>query len=540
MIIHKLKQGTPEWHEFRAHHHNASEAAAMLGQSPYQTRNELLREKAIGIRAAVDNYSQQLFDNGHRFEALARPLAEEIIGAELYPGIGSHEYHTTMAASFDGLTFLGDIVYEHKMLNDAIRKYKDATELSVLYRAQMEQQLLVSGAEKVLFVATAWNENDELTEKKVFWYFPDMELRKRLIDGWTQFAIDLFDFKYEEPSVEVIGRSPEMLPALLIEVRGEVTASNLAEFNDFALSVLDGIKTELTTDEDFANADKTTKWCKEVETRLEGAKQHALAQTQSIDDLFRTIDKICEQTRHKRLTLEKLVKQQKENIRAQNILATQRMYAEYLKSLGITELNQDYSIRLDFPKPDFGGAIKGLKSLISILNALDTMLAQEKINASNRVQDIRSKLNIYEQEGKAHAYLFPDLGEMLKKPVDDFLVTIKHRISMAKEKERFHAMNQPPAIQPAPIPQSGGHPINEASQSFYSAGETIMGIPQNSCNFNYPSFDVKHQSILDNPVEEFMKTRDYGENTELVQRILMDFYGFLGYVFDKSFGHLIK
>src|SRR5690606_3889090 len=114
---------------------------------------------------------------------------------------------------------------------------------------------------------------------------------------------------------EPIGRTPENLPALRIEVTGMVTASNLAEFKTHALAVLGGINTDLRNDQDFADAERTVKWCKEVEDRLEAAKQHALSQTSSIDELFRTIDTIAAETRAKRLELDKLVKARKDAIR---------------------------------------------------------------------------------------------------------------------------------------------------------------------------------------------------------------------------------
>ena len=69
----KIIQGTPEWHEFRAQHLNASDAPAMMGESPYKTRDALLREKAVGVVAEVSSETQRRFDAGHRFEALARP-----------------------------------------------------------------------------------------------------------------------------------------------------------------------------------------------------------------------------------------------------------------------------------------------------------------------------------------------------------------------------------------------------------------------------------------------------------------------------------
>ena len=74
-----LVQGSTEWVEARRSTFNASEAPAMMGVSPYQTRTDLLRMKATGITQEVDAGTQVVFDRGHATEAAARPIAEEII-----------------------------------------------------------------------------------------------------------------------------------------------------------------------------------------------------------------------------------------------------------------------------------------------------------------------------------------------------------------------------------------------------------------------------------------------------------------------------
>ena len=105
-------QNSPEWHAFRATHHGASEAAAMLGLSKFTSRTELLRQKATGIAPKVDAGKQGLFDAGHAAEAAARPMAEAIIGEELYPATYSYG---TLSASCDGLTMGGETAFEHKL-----------------------------------------------------------------------------------------------------------------------------------------------------------------------------------------------------------------------------------------------------------------------------------------------------------------------------------------------------------------------------------------------------------------------------------------
>ncbi len=430
MITHDdLIQGTPAWEAFRAAHFNASDAPAMLGASPYKSRNELLRERATGISVEVDAATQRRFDDGHRFEALARPLAEEIVGTELYPVVGSEG---KLAASFDGLTMLEDIAFEHKSVNDDIRACKSAADLPLHYRIQMQQQLMVSGAAKCLFMATKWDGNDSLVGEPVsFWYDSDPALAQRILDGWAEFERDVLAYEHHDAQPQAIGRAPEYLPALNIEVTGMVTRSNLVEFRGHALAVFDGIKTDLQTDQDFADADKTTKWCKEVEDRLEAAKQHALSQTTTIDELFRTIDAIKDEARQKRLALEKLVKARKESIRVEKVEVARRQFAAHVAVLQ----REVVGVLLVAPQPDFGGAIKGLKTLASVDNALGVAMANARIAADKLALDVREKMAWIAANAADYRSLLPDLQQLIAKPMDDFALTITSRIDRHKQAE---------------------------------------------------------------------------------------------------------
>lgn len=225
MEQHDFLQGSPEWHQHRATHFNASDAPAMLGISQYKTRNQLLHEMATGITPEIDAATQRRFDAGHRFEALARTmLAEPIIGKKLYPVIGSEG---NLSASFDGLTADDSAAFEHKTLNNSLREALSAGEIPEQYRAQMEQQLMLSSAGRCLFMASSWNEADELIEEMHQWYEIDPAMRDRLLQGWTQFAIDLENYQHvehaEKPKAEVCIE----LPALFVHARGEITTHNM-------------------------------------------------------------------------------------------------------------------------------------------------------------------------------------------------------------------------------------------------------------------------------------------------------------------------
>ena len=450
MKIVNLIQGTPDWHAHRAAHWNASDAPAMLGVSPYKTRATLLRELATGIVADVDAGTQQRFDAGHRFEALARPLAEKIVGEDLYPCVG---VDGKWSASFDGLTLTGEVAWEHKSVNADLREMIQRAEegepihadhLPEHYQIQMDHQALVSGARSVLFMATRWEESGELAEQFWCWYSPNADRQMRISAGWEQFERDLANYQPEPAEApRPIGRTPETLPALRIEARGMVTASNLSEFKEHALAVLGGINRTLVTDEDFANAESTVKWCAGVEDRLAAAKSNVLGQMADVGAVCRTIDDVAAETRRIRLELDRLVKAEKESRKAElvrgGVDALAAHYADMNRSLG------EYAIALDTMRSaEIGASIRGLKTLASMRDKIDAAVAASKIQASQTAERVRACIALLPTHPD-HAILFPDRVQLCRtKAPEDLAMLVAHRIGEHKrrEEERERARQQ--------------------------------------------------------------------------------------------------
>jgi predicted phage-related endonuclease len=441
MKVLSLVQGTPELHRHRATSWNASDTPAMLGVSAYKTRKQLLDERASGVVPEIDAAMQQRFDEGHRFEALARPLAEKIIGDDLYPVIGvPDDEGSKLSASFDGLTLDESTAWEHKRLNQELRavlSHADCTgaDLPEMYRVQMEQQALVSGAGRVLFMASDWSSDGSLIEELHCWYTPDPELRARILAGWEQFECDLAEHTpapTEAP--KPVGSAPETLPALRVEAQGMVTFSNLAEFRENAMAVLGAINRDLQTDEDFADAEQTVKWCKGVEDRLDTAKSNVLAQMQSVDEVCRTIDSVSAETRRVRLELDRLVKTEKEHRRAElvanGVAAVRAHYDSVSATLGEHGLGIPATLT-----SDIGSAIKGKKSLSSMRDAIDTAVAAAKIEASQRADRIRANVAVLDSFND-HAHLFADRVQLCAtKAPDDLRNLAAARIAEHKQRE---------------------------------------------------------------------------------------------------------
>lgn len=428
-----LIQGSDAWHAHRRAHWNASDAPAMMGASPYKTRAQLLRELATGISPEVDAATQERFDAGHRFEALARPLAEKIVGEDLYPCVGTDG---KWSASFDGLTLTGEISWEHKSVNaelrELIRRAEDgepihADHLPEHYQIQMDHQALVSGARSVLFMATRW-EGDELAEQFWCWYSPNAERQMRIAAGWEQFERDLADYQPEPAEApKPIGRTPETLPSLRIEARGMVTASNLEEFRAHALAVLGGINRTLKTDEDFADAEQTVKWCSGVEDRLEAAKANVLWQMADVDAVCRTIDDVAAETRRIRLELDRLVKAEKESRKGELVRAGVDAVAAHYAAINATL--GEHAIPVPPLSGNIGASIKGLKTLSSMRDRIDAAVAAEKVNASQRARRVFECIGVLSAFGE-HAHLFPDrVWLCANKAPDDLANLIAARIA---------------------------------------------------------------------------------------------------------------
>lgn len=472
MIIHNVIQGSQEWHTLRFNCFSASEAPVMMGASSKMTRNELLALKASGSEKEFSDFViKRILNKGHEYEALARPMVEEIIGEELYPTVATNPFIANLdhelLASFDGLTMLHTIVFEHKSYNDNLYRQVITQNLEPEYYWQLEQQLLISGAEYAIFVVS-----DGTKEKFAYMkYYPVNGRDEQLIAGWEQFEKDLANYQPQEKQPEAVGRAPENLPALRIEVTGAVTESNLVQFKEHALTVIGSINRTLVNDQDFADAEKAVKWCKGVEERLEAAKQHALSQTESINTLFNAIDEISEEAKATRLELDKLIKSMKENRKLQIKQAAENALSEH-----ITTLNDRFKMPL-MPsiKADFALAIKGKRTIDSIQNAIDTELAQAKIKANEIAEVISSNLDLLYKESSFYSFLFKDIQSIVLKSKDDFALLVKSRIAEYEASQAAKAKEQPKAQEIIAETKQETKPVAVEKEDLF---ETKTGMPK--------------------------------------------------------------
>ena len=386
--------------------------------------------KVTGTDKEFSDYVQKfILDKGHEVEAKARPIAEKIIDDDLFPITGSETIEgLNLLASYDGLTMLYDDGFEHKQWNQTkIDLMEESGELLPEFYWQLEHQLLVCNGNKTMFVMSDGTEDNWFQKD----YYSVPERRSKLIAGWKQFRKDLETFEPIHEEIKPEAKTIESLPALLVQLKGEVTNSNLELYKSTALAFIENINTELATDKDFVQAEAMVKFCKNAESELDATKKQALAQTASIDELFKTVDFLQEELRKKRLYLDKLVKSKKVELKTNIINTANSDFTAHLSEIN-AELNQ---VVMPPVITNFNMVIKNKRTISSIKNAVDTELARAKIEADQIATNIRKNLACLEKN-KEYKFLFNDLQTLIVKAHDDFSNTIELRVGNHKAEER--------------------------------------------------------------------------------------------------------
>jgi predicted phage-related endonuclease len=420
----QLVQGTDAWLKARLERFTASEAAAMFGVHKNISRTQLLDHKK-GWTTEVDSFTQSLFDKGHATEEMARPLAEEVAGEDFAAVVGELE-DTMFLASFDGMSMLGDVLFEHKLYNKVLAENVRNNTLEPHYYWQLEHQLLVSGAEKVLFVTS-----DGTKENWADMYYVSIPSRRaELIAGWEQFAKDLEDHQPQAKTEKVIAEQPSDLPIISYKMDGLTLKSNLDVFKTSAIALVEKSSSVIETDQDFANAESRQKIFTKAEKDIDGLCDRVLGEVADIDSFVKDLRFIKDQIRTARLAEGKQVKERKEVIRtniAQKANSDLWAYSE--------STFKDLKVICPTLNVDIVNSMKGKKTVDSLQDAADTELAKGKIEIDALAAIVNANLETSKELATDYKFLFSDWKDIAFKANDDFTFLVKTRIAEHKQVE---------------------------------------------------------------------------------------------------------
>lgn len=435
----RLAQGSPEWLAHRKTTRNASDAPAVLSCSPYKTRAALVRELATGIGQEFSPEQQAILNSGHIFEGLARPLADDIVGEELYPVVGVHD-DGVYGASFDGLTMLEEAGFEHKRLNAALREAMvpgcTGEDLPLCYQVQCEHQAMVCPTiERILFMASDWRLNGEtgeweLVEERHCWYVPNPQLRAKIVAGWELLEQDVA--AYVPPKAEPLAdKIHAALPVLRIEATGTITNSTLDEFQAVVLDRINSVNMDLVTDQDFADGDADARWLRDVSVKMKEAVQRVRGGMQSVDDALRVLEQLDGIATKKALAIEKKVKSEKDVRKEQIVMKAEQQLVNHINGLN-EQLGASYIAQA---RGVFAPVIKNLKSLASMEDKLKAALAGATSEADATAVRLAANRAHLKQEDQDWITLFPDFAIAGAKAIEDFQALAALRIGNHKQAE---------------------------------------------------------------------------------------------------------
>jgi hypothetical protein len=353
------------------------------------------------------------------------------------------------------------------------------------------------------------------------WYESDPTIRQTLVENWQRFAIDLAKYQPSAAQPEPVASPISQLPALVVELEGRVVSTNLARFMGAADALVCAIKTNLESDQDFADAEATVKFCKQAEDRLDLVKKQALAQTADIEEIFRVMDNLKEKLRSTRLALDKQIKARKEQVRAELVAEFHRQLIAHVDALnaGNSAHWQGYP-----PTALLGDAIKGLKSLSSCRNALEGKCSELRTELSITACTLARNRATLKREDRDWYSLFPDFGEVGAKNAEDFDALAELRIRKHRDAETeaqirelakaeadqaaAAALAKAAAAQPAAEPEAARVEIPEEPVEPESLGVLLFDLTE---------------------IHAFLKERDFGKDHSRVRSILVEFCKFVAH-----------
>lgn len=217
---------------------------------------------------------------------------------------------------------------------------------------------------------------------------------------------------------------------LVLKITGDVQASNILEFEQEAMAVIASIKTELVTDQDFAEAKENAKSCKVVETRIANAKQKAIMSMESVAEMMLVVDRLQDKFRDTRLVIEKLVKT--EEAKRKNEI-TGNGIKEIISRVATSPVKHGFV----WNQSSVLDAIKGKRSLEKMEEAVAETVAKTIEELSTLESSFLSNSLSIQASVEEYPGLFPDAKVLALSPVEVVTAQIESRIAKFKYDQKL-------------------------------------------------------------------------------------------------------
>jgi putative phage-type endonuclease len=142
-----MEQNTKEWYEFRRNKIGGSDAAIILGISPWKTAYQLFQDKVLGTEEEPNSAMQR----GHDMEPFARAEFEKMTGIVVMPKVVINPKLDWQIASLDGISLDGQSIVEIKCASRDVHNMAKDKKIPDYYYSQVQHQLAVTGLNEALY-----------------------------------------------------------------------------------------------------------------------------------------------------------------------------------------------------------------------------------------------------------------------------------------------------------------------------------------------------------------------------------------------------
>lgn len=175
----KIEIGSQEWLEARRNLITATDAAIILGVSPFKTPLQLYYNKING----TDTEQTGAMKRGLDLEPKARAVFEEMTGNFVYPEFRIHKELEWMAASFDGINDEG-MVLEIKCPGKVDHEKALKGEVPEKYYPQLQHQMYVAGVDQCYYFSY---HPDHIPMSATIEVKADKEFQDKMIEAEKEF-----------------------------------------------------------------------------------------------------------------------------------------------------------------------------------------------------------------------------------------------------------------------------------------------------------------------------------------------------------------
>jgi putative phage-type endonuclease len=186
-----LKQGTPEWHEFRKDKIGASDAAAIMGLSPFETPLQCWE------RITFDKKKPKTvaMERGSNLEAKARKWVNTKLKVNFQPAVIQSIEYPERIASLDGFEEVNGVIFLLEIKCPGQQDHQDAVNGRVPphYVPQLQHIMDVAGVDEMLYCSFDGEEG------RVVLCYKDEDFCRKLFCEEMAFIARLNDFKPPEP-----------------------------------------------------------------------------------------------------------------------------------------------------------------------------------------------------------------------------------------------------------------------------------------------------------------------------------------------------